>query len=67
MKPILSASGKVRGYIRETPNLTQITTPNGRLLGYYNKTQNKTFTKSGAPVGQDNQIMSLLEDFSEKY
>lgn len=62
MKPILSASGKVRGYIRETLYLTTISNPQGRVLGYYNKTQDKTFTRSGATVGYGNQTFSLLED-----
>lgn len=62
MRPIRKANGSVRGYVTETSNRKEIRDKANRLLGHYDKTQDKTFDRSGAYIGPEDQTMTLLED-----
>ncbi len=62
MRLIQAANGRTRGKLIETGNRIQITDPSGRLLGWYDENQDKTFDRSGRYIGPGDQTMSLLED-----
>ena len=61
MKVLLAPSGKPRGYINETSTRKFIHAPGGRMLGWYDKNQDRTFTSTGKPVGTGDQTAYLLE------
>lgn len=62
MKSILGPGGKLRGYIRESGDKTELLAPGGRVLGYYIKRDNMTIEPGGKFVGYGNQLMLLMEE-----
>jgi len=59
---IKGASGQCRGFLWETGDRITIQDRTGNALGFYLKSQDKTFTRSGALVGYGNQLMILLTE-----
>ena len=59
---IRADNGKTRGQITEIGDRKQIRSPNGKLLGWYDKYQDRTFTATGKYVGTGDQTASLLEN-----
>lgn len=59
-KLIKGVSGQTLGFIIEQGDRKEIFDPAGKLLGFYLKSQDKTFTASGACVGFGDQINILL-------
>lgn len=62
MKSIIGPGGKLRGYIRESGDRTELLAPGGRILGYYLASSDQTILPGGRLVGYGNQLMTLLED-----
>jgi hypothetical protein len=62
MKTIIrGSSGETKGFILESNGRKDIFSPEGKRLGFYQETTNKTFTASGALVGFGDQTISLLD------
>ena len=59
---IKGPKGETRGYIAEFGNRQYLSDASGRNMGWYDKTQNKTYNRQGAYVGSGNQLAFLLED-----
>jgi hypothetical protein len=59
---IKGPSGETRGFITEFGNRAYLSDASGRNMGWYDKTQNKTYSSSGRYVGSGNQLTFLLED-----
>ncbi len=62
MKLIKDGSGKTIGQLIETGNQIQITDRSGKMLGKYDKSQNRTFDRQGRNVGPGDQTMRLLTE-----
>lgn len=61
MRTIVKGSrGESIGYINEDSGRRTLFDSSGAMLGYYNKNTNKTFDRSGAVVGQGDQLTRLL-------
>ena len=62
MKTVLkTAGGSVKAYIIEEGDRKSILTPNGEVLGWYLKSQDKTFNRSGTMIGFGEQLQVLLK------
>jgi len=61
-KPIKGRNGETRGYRTESGNRVNVSDEQGRMVGWYDKAQDKTFDRSGAYVGTTDQTRDLLED-----
>lgn len=53
-------TGKIIGWIEWTGNKKWLSDFNGRRLGYYDKSLNKTFDFYGRQVGMGDIVMTLL-------
>jgi hypothetical protein len=62
MTEIHAGNGRVRGYINETLSRKTISDKSNKTLGWYDKAQDKTFSRQGQYIGPGDQSMSLLED-----
>ena len=61
MKQITDYSGKVIAMISRDTNIDRIYTPNGRYLGYYDKSLDKTYEAEGKYIGPGDQLMRLIK------
>lgn len=61
-QPIKRANGSVRGYIVESGDRKTAQSAGGAILGWYLKSQNKTFDTHGKTVGFGEQLSLLMED-----
>ncbi len=61
-KTITKANGSVRGYITEAGDKKNVTSANGTTLGWYLKSQNKTFNRKGNMIGAGDQTGTLFQD-----
>ena len=60
---IYSGTGKVRGHIEEgNNNQLFIYSRQGKMLGFYNKNLDRTFSGTGQYIGPGDQRMVLMED-----
>ncbi len=57
---IKGKSGETKGIIVESSNKITLTDKSGAMLGSYYKDQDKTYSRSGALVGQGNILAFLL-------
>jgi len=57
---IKGKSGETKAILKESPNKLILTDKSGAMLGSYDKDQNKTFSRSGAMLGQGNMLAYLL-------
>ena len=55
-------SGETRGIITEAGDGIILSSPNGKYLGKYSKSQDKTYDRQGRYVGNGNQLSFLLEE-----
>jgi hypothetical protein len=62
MKTIVAPGGKVRGFINEVGNQKQLISKSGRMIGYYDEVQDKTYLTGGRMYGFGDQLMALLEE-----
>ena len=62
MRTILGPGGKLRGYVRESGDRKELLSAGGRVLGYYDETNNMTYETGGRFVGYGDQLIDLLED-----
>lgn len=61
-RTIYDRSGLVKARLDEGDNsILNIYTRNGEMLGYYNISQDKTYTRTGVLVGNGDLRMSLIE------
>ena len=61
-KTVKGSRGETLGYITEHSDRRTIYDAAGAMLGYYNKNTDKTFDRSGAMVGNGDQLTRLLKD-----
>ena len=54
--------GETIGYIREQGDQRQLFDASNKKLGHYSESQDKTFDRSGAMVGNSDQLTRLLKD-----
>ena len=60
---IKDSRGNTRGYtIDNGYDHTELHNSSGKLLGYYSKHMDKTFSASGAYVGNGNQLSFLFQE-----
>lgn len=52
----------MRGFTEDIGNRIEIHDIQGKMLGWYDKNNDRTFNKSGANIGRGNQLMVLLTD-----
>ncbi len=57
---IKGAGGSTKGFVIESGDKKEIFSPEGKRLGYYLKSVDKTFTASGSCIGFGDQTMALL-------
>lgn len=62
MELIKSGNGQTHGYLIEVGDKIQIHNPTGKLLGFYWKSQDRTYKSNGSLVGNGNQLTILLEN-----
>ena len=62
MKPILNRSGKVTGYINEQGDRREVRSRSNALVAWYDKRQDKTFTRDGNMAGFGDQAIKFLEE-----
>jgi len=60
MKQITDYSGKLIALMENNSSNDKIYTPNGRYLGYYDKSIDKTYDDGGKYIGPGNQLMTLI-------
>jgi hypothetical protein len=61
MKPLISRSGAVLGYLHDvSPYRKEIRTRSNSLLGWYNPQLNKTFDATGRVIANDGDIRAHL-------
>jgi len=53
-------AGKQIAFTEEIGNRINISNPSGKLLGFYDKNTDKTYTSSGKQIAQGNQLGTLL-------
>jgi hypothetical protein len=58
--PLKGAAGQVLGYIMEAGDRKTLQDPQGRTMGWYSKSQNRTYDRQGALVGPGEQLTILL-------
>lgn len=59
---IKRGNGSVRGYIVESGDRKTATSSSGNILGWYLKSQNRTFDVYGKTIGVGEQLALLMED-----
>jgi hypothetical protein len=59
---IKGPDGNNRGFIMEDGNRRTLHDSAGKVLGYYSKATEQTYTVSGKFIGYGDQVMSLLEN-----
>ena len=57
---VKGARGQTIGYIMECGDRSNVTDEYGRNLGYYSKSQDKTFDRSGKCIGFGDLVRMLL-------
>jgi hypothetical protein len=62
IKPILTQTGRVIGYINEVGDRREVLTRSCALVAYYSKRQDKTFKRDGSMAGSGDQAIRFLKD-----
>ena len=59
---ITSANGSCKGYLNDIGEQIHIQNPQGKMLGFYVKRQDKTFNRSAKCIGNGNLLTMLLNE-----
>lgn len=62
MRIIKDGDGRVAGKIVETSIGAQAFDANGRMVGKYNESEDRTYDASGRIYGDGNQLVALIRD-----